>query len=213
MPGALGDFLTKLPANVRYMQVENPYMWERHATIKAFWRLLIQGFAVGEASTLVTVLTALSAGLLGVGLLAVVVRQRKFGSNGRDGMIAATIAVGPLLMPFYFDYDLLLLAVPATLFAGGMLGAMKEWAPAEPSSQSRSGRSPLQTTARWTVRAWITLYAVLLVNPAMGSLTHVNFAVPLLAAVAGMLIVRAWRYNNVVEIPAVAGRASLRRAA
>src|SRR2546430_4183331 len=34
-----------------------------------------------------------------------------------DRAIAATIAAMPLLMPFYFDYDLLLLAVPATLYA------------------------------------------------------------------------------------------------
>jgi hypothetical protein len=76
------------------------------------------------------------------------------------------------------------------------------------------GRSAkIQRTERWTVRAWITLYAVLLVNPAMGSLTHVNFAVPLLAAVAGLLIVRAWRYNAAVFIPATVEGALLRQAA
>ena len=31
---------------------------------------------------------------------------------GRDRLIAATIVATPLLMPFYFDYDLLLLSVP-----------------------------------------------------------------------------------------------------
>ncbi len=33
------------------------------------------------------------------------------------GLIAATVASTPLLMPFYFDYDQLLLAIPAVLFA------------------------------------------------------------------------------------------------
>ena len=39
----------------------------------------------------------------------------------RDRLIAAAIAATPLLMPFYFDYDQLLLAIPAVLLAAEWL--------------------------------------------------------------------------------------------
>ena len=41
----------------------------------------------------------------------------------RDRGIAAAIVCTPLLTPFYFDYDLLLLSVPAVLFAAEVLAA------------------------------------------------------------------------------------------
>jgi hypothetical protein len=39
MPGAIGDYIEKLPQNLNFMQVANTYLWERHVTFKAFWRL------------------------------------------------------------------------------------------------------------------------------------------------------------------------------
>jgi hypothetical protein len=160
------------------MQVEIPYLWERHATIKGFFRLLLQGNAAGEASIAVTTLTYLFAAFIAAGLIAIVIRR----TGRRDYLIAATIAATPLLMPFYFDYDLLLLSIPATLFASEFL------------SEERAGQvQRLSDRLAWT---WVALYAMLLVNPAVGSLTRINFAVPLLFATASMLIWRAWRYNS-----------------
>ena len=66
---AIGDYLVKLPANLHVMQIENAYLWERHVTLRAFWRLLLQGRGAGDVSPAVTVLTlacgvAIAGGLL-----------------------------------------------------------------------------------------------------------------------------------------------------
>ena len=124
MPGIFSTYRAALPRLLHFMQVEHVYMWERHVTLKAFWRLLIQGTAAGDAGVLVTLLTGICAAALGVALLAAAFRCRLAKkcrdvnpSVTRDRLIAATIAAMPLLMPFYFDYDLLLLAIPAVLVA------------------------------------------------------------------------------------------------
>jgi hypothetical protein len=233
MPGSLGDWLHGLPANVRWMQIDHDYLWERHVTIKAFWRLLFQGRAAGEPFFTTTVLTdACMAAVVGGGLLAVwrsgstalqrrtsgrpeslQVRIKKylaprrrgaeempdvsiprspsaslrlcarpfFGclvdergrqrrSNARrlnrDRLISATIVAMPLLMPFYFDYDLLLLAVPATLYA------------IDPRRDRR------------VTAAWVVLYVWLFVNPAVGLHTHVDGTVIVLSFIAALMLGR-----------------------
>jgi hypothetical protein len=98
----------------------------------------------------------------------------------RDRLIAATIAAMPLLMPFYFDYDLLLLAVPATLFAVERLRRPELSKPNDV----------------WLTRAWVMLYLWLLVNPGLAMRTHVNATVILLSCVAGLLIRRAIAAGN-----------------
>jgi len=148
MPGALAVFLHKLPANLRFMQIEHPYVWERHATLKAFWRLLLQGRGAAEPLGIVTALYVIGGGILALMLL------RKLRSGQRDRLIIATIVTMPLLMPFYFDYDLMLLAIPAVLFAAEQL------------------RTPNKNADRWTVRLWITLYLWMLINPGLAASTH-----------------------------------------
>ena len=158
LPGSLADWLHRLPANVHFMQVEQPYMWDRHVTLKAFWRLLLQGTAAGAAKPLTTVLTDVSVAALAAALAWTAVRAR--GTPGRrDRLIAATVCAMPLLMPFYFDYDLLLLAVPLTLYA---------------ADRQRD---------RWLSVGWVLLYAELFVNAAVASRTHVGGAAVLLAGV------------------------------
>jgi hypothetical protein len=94
----------------------------------------------------------------------------------QDRLIAATIAAMPLLMPFYFDYDLLLLAVPLTLYAAERL------------------RQPALPGDVWLTRGWVALFFWMFVNPAFAMHTHVNVTVILLSAVATMQIRRAgWR--------------------
>lgn len=195
MPGALGDFLLRLPANVRFMQVDHAYLWERHATVKAFWRLMFQGRGAGEATWAVTLLTAGCTLALGSGVLYALLRKSPPATGGgmmpaddrrqRDRLIAATVATMPLLMPFYFDYDLMLLAVPAVLYAAERVG---------------SGAAAAKDV--WLTRAWVALYAWMLVNPGIAGWTRVNLTVPLLACVSVMLIRRAMERPVTAEIEA-----------
>lgn len=193
MPGVIEIYLNRLPPILHYMQVEHAYLWERHVTLKAFWRLLLQGRTAGETTLSVTLLTggfwlALAGGL---GLAAMHLRRWNWraifrlmpsahlnssDSIARDRLIAATIAAMPLLMPFYFDYDLLLLAVPATLFAAERL----------------SSAQPAARRDRWLIRSWAALFAWMLINPGLAQRTGINLTVPLLVAVASLLIARAF---------------------
>jgi hypothetical protein len=178
MPGIAGTYRTSLPRLLHFMQVEHVYLWERHVTLKAFWRLLIQGHAPGEIAISVTLLASLCAAALLVALLAAAFRCR-YGHGDvamrRDRLIAATFATMPLVMPFYFDYDLLLLAIPAVLVAaGGQAFIMGR------------GRTLL-------LGAGSALFLWMIVNPDIAELTRVNGAVPLLGVVAGVLVDRALR--------------------
>ncbi|MEA2710560.1 MAG: alpha,2-mannosyltransferase [Phycisphaerales bacterium] len=178
LPGTLATFLAKMPRNLAFMQVEHRYLWDRHVTLKSFWRLLVQGYQVGETSTITTALTVVTALAVGACAFVCVVKLRGRGpgradAGSRDQIISITILSMPLLMPFYFDYDLLLLAVPAALAAA--------------HGQSMNRR---------TIAAWIALYAWLIVNPHMAALTRVNGTVILLAAVAGMTMWTAMKERS-----------------
>jgi hypothetical protein len=170
LPGTLSDFLHRLPANVIWMQVDHRYLWDRHVTLKAFWRLLIQGFAIGDLTPLTRTLYFTSFAALAA-LLFVTIWKRRSDSAARDGVIAATIATMPLLMPFYFDYDLLLLSVAAALLARQQLDAATK-------------------TDRRLLAGWIALFAWMVINPGVTARTHVNGTVILLALVATMMIAR-----------------------
>lgn len=170
LPGTLAAFLAKMPGNLTFMQVQRPYLWDRHVTLKSFWRLLVQGYAPGEMSTAAMTLYVASALLAAACVVACIFKLRGRGDEtSRDRIISITILSMPLLMPFYFDYDLLLLAVPAVL-------AARE-----------------RATGRGVTIAWIALYAWLIVNPHVAALTRVNGTVILLALLAGMTMVRAVR--------------------
>jgi hypothetical protein len=165
MPGALTEYLHTLPLNVDWIQNQHPYNWGRQVTFLGFWRLLIQGREMGSASTVVRVLWGLSASAVAAALAVAFFRQRK--ANHRDRLIAASIACTPLLLPYFMDYDLLLLAVPAVLFAGDV---------AQDPGTPRADRR--------TIRAWVALYAWAYLNPGLSGLLHVSPTVPLLTAVA-----------------------------
>jgi hypothetical protein len=207
MPGALGQFLHQMPANVSFVQTQCIYMWERHATFKAFWRLLLQGRAIGTIGWTATTLTALSVAGIGLALVRISplwqwldpfargsdsAARRLLGSNtdrkvesdfadrrSRDRLIAATITATPLLVPFYFDYDLLLLAIPAVLVAA-------EWL-------SEELTAPRHTADRLLVGLWPALYGWLLINADVAEHSRINLAVPLLTGVASLLVARALR--------------------
>lgn len=187
LPGTLADYLHRLPGNVRSFQTQTLYPWEQHVTLKAFWRLLLQGHSLGDATTSVTALTIVSGAVIAAMLLGVLMRTRtdrardaegQCAAPRRDRLIAAAVVATPLLMPFYFDYDLLLLAVPAVLFA---------------ADQMRRHSDSNRSADRWIIGAWISLYAWQMVNTDFGAKFHLNLSVPLLTVLASMMIVRATR--------------------
>jgi hypothetical protein len=177
LPGTLGAFLHHLPTNLTIMQIDRPYLWDRHVTLKAFWRLLIQGDATGDLWTSTRVLWILTTTLAAACLLATILRTRRSRDDGttRDRAIAATIVTMPLLMPFYFDYDLLLLAGAAVLVARERAVGGADRVPAK------------------LVTAWVALAGWLVINSGIATLTRVNGTVVLLAVLAAMLIRRAWQ--------------------
>jgi hypothetical protein len=85
MPGIVGTYRASLPRLLQFMQVEHVYLWERHVTLKAFWRLLLHGHAPGEVTILVTLLASLCAAPLLVALLAAAFRCR-YGCANRAGL-------------------------------------------------------------------------------------------------------------------------------
>ena len=193
MPGIFETYRTALPRLLRFMQVEHAYMWERHVTLKAFWRLLIQGYAVGETSLLVNVLTFVSAGLLGAGLIFAATRCRHAGAIERDRLITATIATMPLVMPFYFDYDLLLLAIPAVLISRELIAAGGSPRACSLEIPRASARGYYLSVDRALPTFWCLLYLWLIINPDVAELTRVNVAVLLLTGIAMTLTARALR--------------------
>lgn len=189
MPGSLEQYLHQLPINVRVFQVENTYLWERHATLMAFWRLMFQGRAAGEMLMIPKALWWLTAGGLGLALLAAAIRSwRDRGETPStidprtqlDRLIAATIVTMPLLMPFYFDYDLLLISIPAVLLAAEKIRLAGNNRPA--------ASGPLD---RWLIGVWVVMVLFMPANPYVGERTGLNITVLLLSCVAGLLIARS----------------------
>jgi hypothetical protein len=186
LPGSLTDWLQQLPANVRWMQVDHAYLWERHVTLKAFWRLLLQGREAGESTWLTSLLTWLSVLAIGGSLGWSMLRRRKSETLleekavRRDRAISAAIVAMPLLMPFYFDYDLLLLAVPATLYAVERISHPEFSQPAD----------------RKITLFWILLFVWMFVNPAFALHTHFSGTVLLLTGLAGLAISRVNRLDG-----------------
>jgi hypothetical protein len=190
MPGGIGEYAHAMPLNVRAIQVDQTYLWERHVTLKAMFRLLVQGRVPGESSILVTALTSVTCGAIGAGLLWVAWRARRASAADdvftgetkflrRDRLIAATIASTPLVMPFYFDYDLLLLSAAAVLFAGEMM--------------MRAPGAPRRLAEDGVLFAWVALFGWMMINARIAGASGVNVVVVILTALAAALIRRAAR--------------------
>ncbi|MGA2500955.1 MAG: glycosyltransferase family 87 protein [Tepidisphaeraceae bacterium] len=191
-PDLLGDWLTRMPSNLQWFQETNHYRWERHITFKGFWRLLLQGHTLGTTSTLAW---SISAGcMLGMAalILGMLIRARREINRpdtpaesrrsiaGR--MIAATFLGMPLLMPFYFDYDLLLLAIPGTLLAADFLAHRSD-----------------SSADRWIVRVWMALYVWTLLGSSLAGLLRLQLSVPLLASLTLLQCARCRREAAVVR--------------
>jgi hypothetical protein len=177
LPGTLTDYLHRLGPNVQYMMATHPYIWQRHATFNGFWHVTLNQLSPEIASSTATYLAILCSMPVAFGLLLCIWRNRK--STSRDRIIAAVIATAPLIMPYYLDYDLLLLAVPAVLLASEMI--------------DRDSSQPLPKGDVWLIRLWIAFFLLLLINPALTKVLQVNLSVPMLTAIAGLAIARAIR--------------------
>jgi hypothetical protein len=185
LPGVAAEYLARMPGNLRQFQVLQPYLWDRHVTLRAFWRLLLQGKATGDLLPLTQACYFLSAAALATLLARGLWRNHSLPTRQNlQPLIAAVVVTMPLLMPFYFDYDLLLLAVPAILYARLRLDT-----PA----------APLDTRI---TQLWIALYFWLMVNSTVARLTHVNVSVLLLTALAVLL---SRRTTPIVHHPPAAG--------
>jgi hypothetical protein len=197
LPGTLSAFLHRLPENVAWMQIEHRYLWERHVTLKAFWRLLVQGYAIGDLSPLARALYFVTLALAGACLFAGIWKLRKLARSdefARDRLIAITIVTMPLLMPFYFDYDLLLVSAAAVLVARESLVAAR----------------PVD---RRLVAMWAALFFWAIVNPAVAGATRVNGTVILLSVLAGTMIVRVLKSEVAKPATTASGFEPLRQAA
>jgi hypothetical protein len=168
-----------MPGNLAWMQETNSYLWERHVTLKAMWRLMIQGHGTGETLLIVKILWIASVAMVGAALAWTAWRHRT-GETPVVRVIAAAIVSMPLLMPFYFDYDLLLLAVPAVLFASEIV-------------QQRE----LNAEDRWLIRAWVALFLVMFFNASVSGIIRLHLAVISLSVVALLHIRRAWKVHQV----------------
>jgi hypothetical protein len=169
LPGALSAFLQAIPRNLAYVQTQCPYPWDRHATFKAFFRIALQGEGIAPTSALVGWLSVASIVIVALALARVV-----FTRPNRDRLIAAAIAATPLLMPFYFDYDLLLLAVPVVLFAADWIGNNEH-----------------TLADRWLVGSLIALYLGMLFAPDLAERFRFNPLAPLLTVIVFLLLRRA----------------------
>ncbi len=99
--------------------------------------------------------------------------SRAIGSH--DRLIAATVVATPLLVPFYFDYDLVLLIIAGTLYTGDRL---------------RHG--PREGDIRVEL-AWIALFACTTFANLFAGMTRISFSVIPLTALAFLLIQRMTR--------------------
>jgi len=179
LPGLLGDYLHRLPGNLESIQGLPNYTWNRHITFLAFWRLLLQGHVGALPTALVQRLAAICQVAVAMPLGAAICKTRQ-DPRRLDRTIAAIIASTPLLLPYYMDYDMTLLAIAAVLCAGDAIQNGVE---------------------RRTGVAWVALYVVMEVNAGISGMTPLIPAVPALAVLAGTLIVRALRPMAVSQAP------------
>jgi hypothetical protein len=175
LPGTLEDYLHRLGPDFSWMLANHSYLWERHVTFRGFWQVILEQASPGLAAAWAPKLAIICAVPLAVWVAACVWRNRK--SMDRDRMIAAVMTASPLMMPYYVDYDLLLLALPAVLLAGEIM---------------RGDSAAMNSRDKWVIRLWAVLFLLTLVNPGLTKTFHVNLCVPVLSAIAVMMISRAW---------------------
>jgi hypothetical protein len=184
LPGTLGAYTRELPRAVAFIQNPPSYNWGRQVTPQGFWRLMIQGHGGGPAYLSVHVLSYFVVALTAFWLVMCI---RSYWKSPKlyslDLLIASAIASMSLLMPYYMDYDLLLLAVPAVLVARETI-----------TKAHTSGH--VNRLLPW---AWGALFVALYVNPGLSSQSRINLAAPLVGLVAWLLMFPCIRQRRAGE--------------
>jgi len=164
LPGAISDYLHKLPALLPYLRTDRPYFWERQTTFLGFWRMLLGGRTGGPNPMPVTLLWLIGSAAVAATLARPCwnALRRRISGIPRDRLLGATIAAAPLMMPYYMDYDLLLLSVPAVLLA---------------AERIRTGR---QAGDGWLIAGWVAVYGWLYLNAAVADATGISLIVLLM---------------------------------
>lgn len=180
LPGAVDAFVTRSADNLHQVQFAQPYLWHRHATINAFLRHALQGNAIGETATWISLLSLCAMACVAGALACVWWRSRDLIADGDgvalDRFIAAVLLATPLLVPFFFDYDLLLLTIAGVLVGRQMLA------------------SPDATrVAAWQRRLGGVAFVWLMLNPTLAETRGLNLTVPLLVAIFALHVVRCVR--------------------
>ncbi|MGA2583469.1 MAG: glycosyltransferase family 87 protein [Tepidisphaeraceae bacterium] len=179
LPGTLHDWFFQMPVNLAYMQEATHYQWERHVTFKGMWHLAIQGRDNGPTAWSVKILWGLTEALFlgGLGMVILKTIRSPRTASSRDRLIAATIVTMPLVMPFYFDYDLLLVGVGAVVYAADRM------------------RNPTTNNWEdiWLMRTFLTLMVVLYFATSLAEHIHMLLTIPLLATASALLIRRGLR--------------------
>jgi len=203
MPGSIGTFLLRLPENVEAMRTSGLFPWHRHATPSAFFHRLLDGAPLaawltrGIACVFAFALILALLRFRGVDLPRIwrsPARRRHsdvlenistspgechLATRARlDRIIAAGIASIPMLMPYYVDYDLILLAVPLALYAG-------------------------DARDRFISTAWCIWFGGLYVGTGLAGATSFNLNVLTTGLIASMLLARALR-DGAIATPEVA---------
>jgi hypothetical protein len=181
IPGGMLDYARNLLDALPYQNAGKPYAWARQVTLQGFVRVLLDpqsNPAVQNAKLAWLALLAVAAGLT---IRTLIQGAKRGGASalGRDRCMAMSIAAMPLLMPYYMDYDLLLLAVPAVLLAAERL----------------DGHNP----RRVVVGVWALFYAALYFNTAVAEASRVSLAVVLLVALGAVHATALRRQRNIDE--------------
>ncbi|HET6247341.1 MAG TPA: glycosyltransferase family 87 protein [Tepidisphaeraceae bacterium] len=208
MPGCLSDFLHRLPPILHWLQVELPYNWGRQVTFHSFWRLIIQGQVRGETILSVKIFAWSCSAALGIFLAAAAWKffKHRGDSVARDRLIAAAIVSMPLLMPYYMDYDLLLLIIPAALLA-------REWM-AHPDTMTTADRRLAYLWLGYCLEShfnpglasefhagkWVVNHLAGVVHLNHIAQIHLNLAVPILLGLSLLHICRCFRRTAVPAI-------------
>ena len=113
-PGSTVRFLTDVPRVVAAAHGSPGFNWGRQVTPTSFWRSLL-----GGPGTPASVL-GYGTSLIVACVVAAFARAQWRGNAGperpsTDAVLAAAVIALPLAAPYFMDYDLLLLAVPAAL--------------------------------------------------------------------------------------------------
>jgi hypothetical protein len=174
LPGATWEFLLQMPETVRLVQERQGYHWQRQTNLFGFWRLLLQLDSPGPAWAVTKALwlSSVAIALIALTWTARAARIANDPATWRRWLTSAVFTM-PLVMPYYMDYDLLLLAVPLTLVAADVIDA-----------------GGLNASHRWLILSCLGLTVALPFEPAAGQVLGVNVVTIAMGAVSFVLLRR-----------------------